>query len=150
MFMQIHAKAVKDGDRCQKINELNGPSAKYMRSFYKRHKEISRRTAERVDRGRINMANQQTIDDYFELLKNSLVKDNVMELDKEGNPIQETIKRERIYLADETGWGVCKRTKTVIGRKGAKHIYNRKASDESHKTLMLGICGNGDVLKPLQ
>ena len=28
-------------------------------------------------------------------------------------------------------------------------MYHRKPSDESHKTLMLGICGNGQVLKPL-
>ena len=25
----------------------------------------------------------------------------------------------------------------------------KKPSDESHKTLMLSVCGNGDVLKPL-
>ena len=37
----------------------------------------------------------------------------------------------------------------MIARKGAKHIFNRKVSDESHKTLMLGIVGNGDLLKPL-
>ena len=58
-----------------------------------------------------------------------------------------SIIRERIYLAGETGWGVNTKTKKVIGRKGAKHIYNRKTSDESHKTLMLGICGNGEVGK---
>ena len=38
---------------------------------------------------------------------------------------------------------------TVVARKGAKHIYKRKTNDESHKTLMLGVCGNGDFLKPL-
>ena len=31
----------------------------------------------------------------------------------------------------------------------AKHVYTGKGNDESHKTLMLGICGNGDILKPL-
>ena len=49
------------------------------------------------------------------------------------------MNQERVYLAD----------KTVIGCNGAKHVYFRKANDESHKTLMLGICGNGEVIKPL-
>ena len=56
---------------------------------------------------------------------------------------------ERIYLADETGWGAEKKSKQVVGRKGGSHVYVRKPSDESHKTLMLAVCGNGDVLKPL-
>ena len=63
--------------------------------------------------------------------------------------MQESILRERIYRADETGWGVHTKTKKVIGRKGAKHVYNRKSNNELHKSLMLGICGNGDLLKSL-
>ena len=59
------------------------------------------------------------------------------------------MKCERVYLADETGWGVQSKHKQVIGRNEAKHVYLRKTNDESHKTLMLGICGNGDVIKPL-
>ena len=95
------------------------------------------------------MANEDTVLEYFDLLISSLVKDGVMELDEHGNPIQDSVKADRIYLADETGWGVNTKIKKVIGRKEDKHNYNRKSSDESHKTLMLGICGNGDVLKTL-
>ena len=72
-----------------------------------------------------------------------------MAVDDYGEPIQDSMKTDRIYIADETGWGVNKKTKKVIGRKGAAHIHTRKLNDESHKTLMLGLCGNGDVLKPL-
>ena len=36
-----------------------------------------------------------------------------------------------------------------MGRKGAKHVFIRRPNDESHKTLMLGVSGNGDVLKSL-
>ena len=59
------------------------------------------------------------------------------------------MKQKRIYLADETGWGVQSKRKQVIGHNGANHVYLRKANDESHKTLMLGICGNSEVIKPL-
>ena len=150
VIREIHALGVERGDVKRKlINTASGPSAKYMREFYKRHPKLTNRMAERVDRGRINMANQSTIDNYFTLVKDSFVKHGIMQLDSAGEVIQDSIKTERIYMADETGWGVQTKTKKVIGRKGAKHIYNRKLSDESHKTLMLGICGNGDVLKSL-
>ena len=72
-----------------------------------------------------------------------------MELDDDGNVIAESMKRDRVYLADETGWGVQTKGKKVIAKKGANHVYHRKSNDESHKTLMLGICGNGVVLKLL-
>ena len=95
------------------------------------------------------MANQQTIDQYFDLVKKQFIKNEIMAVDDYGEPIQDSMKTDRIYIADETGWGVNKKTKKVIARKGAAHIHTRKLNDESHKTLMLGLCGNGDVLKPL-
>ena len=59
------------------------------------------------------------------------------------------MKQERAYLADETGWHVQSKRKQVIGLNGANHVYLRKANDESHKILMLDICGNGEVIKLL-
>ena len=37
----------------------------------------------------------------------------------------------------------------MVGEKGAKNCHTMKPNDESHKSLMLCLCGNGDVLKPL-
>ena len=37
----------------------------------------------------------------------------------------------------------------IIACHGAKQVYLRKACDESHKILMLGICGSGEVMKTL-
>ena len=149
IIRDIHSRAVEDGEKRKKINEVSGPSAKYMRGFYERHPEISKRLAERVDPGRINIASKDTIKQYFDLLKTILFENDIMHLDEDGNPVQESIKQHCIYLANETGWGVELRSRTVFARKGEKHIYKRKTNDESHKTLMLGVCGNGDFLKPL-
>ena len=149
LIREIHSQAVENGEKRQPMNSVTGPSAKFMRNFYQRYPALSYRSSETVDRGRINNATQSTITDYFNLLKESLVKDGIMELDSNGEVIQDSIKSERIYLADETGWGVSTKRTKVIGRKGSKHVYQRKPNDESHKTLMLTICGNGDVLKPL-
>ena len=100
----------------------NGPSTDYMQLFYQRHPNLSFRSGETVDRGRINMANQETVSHYFDLLKETLVHCGIATLDGEGNVVSVSILEERIYLGDETGWGVQGKRK-VIGRKGAKHVY---------------------------
>ena len=121
-----------------------------MRNFFKRYPTVSTHiSAERVDRGHINMASEHTISSYFKLLLGTLVKYNNIQLDTDENLIQESLQGHKIYVADETGWGIMSSKKPVVARKGAKHVFTWKANDETHKTLMLGVCGNGDVLKPL-
>ena len=73
IIRDIHTWAVQQGELRQPINMADGRSAKFMRGFYKRNKELSRRSAERVDRGRINMASKDTIKQYFNLLKELFV-----------------------------------------------------------------------------
>ena len=99
----IHAKVVKQGEKRQPINMTDGPSKKFMRGFYSRHPFLKRKSAKYVDHGRINMANKDTTTDYFKLLLETLVKCDIIKLDSNGNVIQESMKQERVYLADETG-----------------------------------------------
>ena len=146
IIREICQRAVDRGERRQAINSEVGPSKKYMCGFYQRHPKLSDRTAETVDRGRINMANQDTISDNFKTLKSALIETSVAEVDENNEVVCQ--HAERIYLADETGWGAEKKSRKVVGRKGATHAHVRKPSDESHKT-MLAVCGNGDVLKSL-
>ena len=58
LMRDIHTKAVNNGEKRQKINVRSGPSADYMRKLYGRHPAIRMRTAETVDRGRMNMASK--------------------------------------------------------------------------------------------
>ena len=127
----------------------DGPSKKFVRGFCSRHPSLKRRSDEYVDDGHINMASKYTITDSFKLLLETLVKCNIVKLDSNDEVIQVSMKQESEYLADETGCDVQSKCKQVIGHNGARHVYLRKVNDESHKTLMLGICGNGEVIKPL-
>ena len=147
IIREIHQRALNRGEKHKTINSQVGPSKKYMQGFYSRHPKLSDRTGETVDHRRINMANKNTITHYFEMLRKMLVETGIAEVDDSNEIVKEY--GERIYLADETGCGAEKKLKKVVGRKGAKHAYVRKPSDESHKTLMSGVCGNGEVLKPL-
>ena len=147
IIRSIHSRVVASGEIRQSINSVSGPSAKFMRNFFKHYPTVSpHRSAERVDRGRINMASEHTISSYFKLLLETLVKYNNIQLDTDENPIQESLQGHKIYVADETGCGVMSSKKPVVARKGAKHVFTQKPNDE---TLMLGVCGNGDVSKPL-
>ena len=103
-----------------------------MRGFYSRHSSLKRRSAEYVDCGCINMANKDTITDYFILSLEAWVKCDIVKLDSHGEVIQEAMKQERVNLSDKTGWGVQSKCKQVIGCDGAKHVYLRKANDENH------------------
>ena len=149
IICNIHATTVEHGEKCQPINMTDGPLKKFTRGFYSRHPPLNRRSGEYVGCGHINMVNKDTITDYFKLLLETLMKCDIVKLDSNVEVIQESIKQESVYLTDETGWGVQSKCKQVIGCNGAKDVYLRQANDEIHKTLMLGICGNDEVIKPL-
>ena len=54
-----------------------------MRGFRKRHPQVTLRSGEFVDRGRVNMANKKTITDYFELLKQTMERCGNAQVDDE-------------------------------------------------------------------
>lgn len=54
------------------VNTSKGPSNKWLRSFLKRHPEISIRTPDSIDRGRYGMANTTVMNDHFQLLEKCL------------------------------------------------------------------------------
>ena len=106
IICDIHAKAVKQGEKRQPINMTYSPSKKIKIRFYSRHPSLKTRSAEYVDHGCINMANKGTITDYFKLLLETLVKCDIVKLNSNGEVIQESMKQKRVYLAGKTGWGV--------------------------------------------
>ena len=78
---------------------------KIMRGFYLRHPSLKRRSAECVDSGHIIMANKNTITDYFKLLLEILVKCDIVKLESSSGVMHESIKQERVYLADKKRMG---------------------------------------------
>ena len=90
------------------INQFmwHSPSKKNMRGIYSRHSSLKRRSAEYVDCGCINMANKDTITDYFILSLEAWVKCDIVKLDSHGEVIQEAMKQKRVDLSDKTGWSV--------------------------------------------
>lgn len=52
------------------------------------------------------MANKDTITNYFKLLLEILVKCDIVKLESNSGVMHESVKQERVYLADKKGWGV--------------------------------------------
>ena len=51
------------------------------------------------------MANKNTITDYFKLLLEILVKCDIVKLESSSGVMHESIKQERVYLADKKRMG---------------------------------------------
>ena len=134
LMREIYLKAIERGEKRQPISYESGPSNDYMRDFYSCHPNLSLRSGETVDMGRINMVNQ-----YFKLLKET-INCGILELE-EGEVIQSSIKNEHTYLADETG--------CLLDERVQHTSMYVKLMTKVMRQLMLGVCGNGEVLKPL-
>ena len=119
LMREIYLKAIERGEKHQPINYESGPSNDYMHD-YSRHPNLSLRSGETVDRGRLNVVSQGTVNQYFKLLK-EIINCGILELDEEGEVIQSSIKSEHIYLADETGWGVQSKKKGGLLDEGVQH-----------------------------
>lgn len=117
------------------FNSQTGPSNKWIRSFLKRHRELSLRTADSLDESRANL-NQSDVDDYFQLLDGVLQKHSLL-------PSQ-------IYNMDETGFSGKETFKIkVMGRKGSKRVYQKAVRFPGHTTVVSCAAASGDVIPPL-
>ena len=72
IIRDIHSCAVTNGEKRKPINEIPGPSAKYMVVFYARHPETSR----------INMVSKDAIMQYLDLLTTILCFLTTKEINK--------------------------------------------------------------------
>ncbi|XP_053389532.1 uncharacterized protein LOC128552508 [Mercenaria mercenaria] len=70
---------VRRSGRETAMNLESGPSDKWFRALKKRHPELSERTPECLDRARCRMSNQETMNGWFELLRNVLETNQLKE-----------------------------------------------------------------------
>lgn len=125
---------VKKSNKATLFNLEKGPSDDWFRKFLARHPELSERDSEFQDRARSRMANETTVNNYFQLLQDNLDKLGLN--DKPG----------QIFNCDETGFsGKEKPKEKVIGQKG-KHCYQQALFASCHTTLHMCIAADGRVL----
>ncbi|CAC5377335.1 unnamed protein product [Mytilus coruscus] len=108
---------------CPSVQKPN--SKKWCQKFLKKYK-LSLRTPNSLQRSRVAVSSQETIDEYFKLLDSTINK-----LDLQDKPSQ-------IWNADEAGFG--KETdqikQKIISPTGTKNPYRQQMTDYEHITLL--------------
>ena len=110
----------------------------WFRSFMQRHPNLSVRQAEGLSVARAQSLNRETVSAYFEVLKKTLV-DNEL-IDKPGH----------IFNMDESGLQIINKVGKVVATKGSKEVY-RLTSGEKGETVTVIACCNaeGNFLPPV-
>ena len=106
---------------------------KWLMCFFKRHKELAVRLPERMNRA-IGF-NKPKVTMYFDLLETTL-------FDKNGKRL---IAAANIYNVDETGFSVCQKSHSIVGRKGKKNIGILCSAEKAKNVTVIGCvsaCGN--------
>ncbi|XP_060603989.1 uncharacterized protein LOC132756861 [Ruditapes philippinarum] len=126
---------IKKSGRDTKINMLNGPSHEWIRTFLKRHPELSEKHPDVLVRDRAHVTNKE-ITEYFNLLDKVLTSKNLLD------------KPQCIFNCDESGFSAREKFRgKVISRKG-KHSYQQVVKFTGHTTVHLAISAAGKVIPP--
>ncbi|XP_039278770.1 uncharacterized protein LOC120350253 [Nilaparvata lugens] len=103
----------------------------WLSSFLARNSELSIRQSEGVSLARVKGLNKIVVKEYFELLKNVIESNGL--IDKPGN----------IFNMDETGLQLNNKPGKVVALKGSKNVTS-VTSGEKGETISLLACVNGE------
>ena len=117
------------------FNVTTGPSLKWWRGFKSRHPNLTLRTAEAVDRGRVENANPDVFNDYFTQL---------------GEIIDEKkLQPDQIYNCDEAAIFLNKNSQKVIVPRNSRHAHTRAHGTSEHISVLCTIRADGGFVAPL-
>jgi len=118
------------------FSEQLGPEWLY--GFKHRHPELSLRLPQKLSIARASCMNESVISKYFDLLRNTLTRMNLL-----NDPFN-------IYNCDESGLSLVPDAKKVLAKKGVRACYQICSSERGVLTTAL-CCMNaaGDYLPPL-
>ena len=134
-------------DKVKEILELRGdegrrsdgrPGKDWVRSFRKRHPELTIRTPQNLGKERA-LVTEEDVEAWFTTAK--------AYLDRQDPDLLKSA--DRIYNTDETGFGLSPGQKRIIAPMGIKHLYSM--SNSTRQTITVLACGgaSGEFLRPL-
>lgn len=108
----------------------------WYKSFMKRNPALSLRKAEGISNARANGMSVTEVDNYFELLKNTLVENDL--INKPGN----------IYNMDESGLQLNNEPGQVVAIKGTKDVHVRKSTERGETVTVIACCNAEGTFLP--
>lgn len=132
--LSIAGKAAHDkGKPVQSSNMLTHG---WFRRFLQRQPQLSYRRGDPTANVRMDCLNKQAIKDYFDLLKQELIANNLMD------------SPSRIYNVDETGMCLDGHAPRVVALKGQKKVRCRTSGNKSQVTVIACVSATGQVIPP--
>ena len=110
-------------------------SSGWWESFLRRHKEFSLRSAERLSHARMLASIPDVLDNYFDLLEDTLVKNDLLH------------KPCMIFNVDETGMPLDPPSLKIVAPRGIKHSQMASSGDKSQITVV-GCCSAAGIAIP--
>ena len=108
----------------------------WFRRFMSRQPKLSLRKGDATANVRMDCLTKKTMDIYFELLKDTLVSNNLME-----SPNQ-------VYNVDETGMPLNHSAPKIITRRGQKKVRYRTSGNKSQVTIIGCVSATGQAIPP--
>lgn len=108
----------------------------WFRRFMQRQSQLSLRKGDPTANVRMNCLNKKTMDNYFDLLENTLTENNLL-----SSPGQ-------IYNVDETGMPLDHRPPKIVTKRGSKKIWCRTSGNKSQITVIGCVSATGQSLPP--
>ena len=106
-------------------------------SFRHRHKDLTLRSAERLSHARMMASAPGVLDNYFDLLEDTLVKNDLLE------------KPSMIFNVDETGIPLDPPSLKIVAPQGVKHSQMVSSGDKSQITVVGCCSAAGTSLPPM-
>ena len=106
-------------------------------SFRKRHPHLTLRTVEKLSYARFIATDQRVIDQYFDLLKDTLTNNKLLD------------RPSQIFNCDETGLPLQHSFSSVVGVKGQKHPRSITTGTKKHISVLACANAGGYVLPQL-
>ena len=98
------------------------------RRFLERQDDLTLRRGDSTGHDRMDAVNQQTLNQYFDLLEDTLTQYDLLN------------STSRIYNVDETGIPLDARPPNIVTRRGIKKVRNRAVGRKGQVTIV--ACGN--------
>jgi len=131
--LAIAEKVARDKEVLRKDKISEG----WWRKFLERQEDLALRKGDNTAHSRMDAVNPDTMKHYFELLKETLTKNDLLNAP------------HQIYNVDESGVPLDPKALNVVTARGSKKVYTRSTGRKGQVTIV--ACGNaaGQVIPPM-
>ena len=114
-----------------------GPSLHWWRGFRDRHPQLGMRKGESIDRGRVANADHQIIDNYFDVLQETLDTHALHD------------RPHLIFNCDESAIHLSKTSRKVVVPQKSKHAHTMTNATTQHVSVLCCVAAAGTAIPPL-